>query len=226
MYDIQTEGTYGTTEFSLYLSHQGQRISIWNDIPLQLSESLYHFVCEVPKGTRQKMEVQTHLTFHPIKQDLIEGQLRHYRYGDMICNYGAMPQTWEDPDHISPHTGSPGDNDPLDLVEIGDDSLPLGSVSTVKVLGVLGMIDSGETDWKIIGVRSNNPLAAQLDDIEDVERVRPGLLDQLREWLRLYKVADGKAPNTFAFNEEYRNRDFALGIIQQCHRAWSSLRSL
>ena len=226
MYDIQTEGTYGTTEFSLYLAQQGQRLSIWNDIPLQPSTSLYHFVCEVPKGTRQKMEVQTHLAFHPIKQDLIDGKLRQYRYGSMICNYGAMPQTWEDPDHISPHTGAPGDNDPLDLVEIGDDSLPLGSVSTVKVLGVLGMIDSGETDWKIIGVRTDNPLAAQLNDIEDVERVRPGLLGQLREWLRLYTGADGKAPNTFAFNEEYRDRAFALGIIQQCHRAWSSLREL
>ncbi len=112
------------------------------------------------------------------------------------------------------------------MVEIGNDTLALGSVSTVKVLGVLGMIDSGETDWKIIGVRSNDSLVAQLNDIEDVERVRPGLLGQLREWLRRYKVADGKAPNTFAFDEEYCNRDFALGIIQQCHRAWLSLQAL
>lgn len=226
MYTISTVGAPGTRDFSLYLSHQGERISIWNDIPLQTKESLHHFVCEVPKGTRQKMEVQTHLACHPIKQDLIDGKLRQYRHGDMICNYGAMPQTWEDPSHISPHTGAPGDGDPLDMVEIGGEALPLGSVSSVKVLGVLGLIDNGETDWKIIGVRENDPLAEQLHSIEDVERTQPGLLARLREWLRVYKVADGKPVNTFAFDGEYRGPDFALDIIQQCHQAWMSLLEL
>lgn len=226
MYATESVGEPGTHEFTLYLLREGERISIWNDVPLQPQESLYHFVCEVPKGTRQKMEVQTQLAFHPIKQDLIDGQLRQYRYGDMICNYGAMPQTWEDPSHISPHTGAPGDNDPLDLVEIGSGALPLGSVSVVKVLGVLGLIDGGETDWKIIGVRSDDPLAEQLDDIGDVERAQPGLLARLREWLRQYKVVDGKPPNTFAFQEQYRGRDVAVDIIQQCHQAWRSLHAL
>jgi inorganic pyrophosphatase len=37
----------------------------------------------------------------------------------MMFNYGAFPQTWEDPSHISQDTGKKGDNDPLDVVEIG-----------------------------------------------------------------------------------------------------------
>jgi len=28
-------------------------------------------------------------------------------------------QTWEDPHHVDPHTGQKGDNDPIDVCEIG-----------------------------------------------------------------------------------------------------------
>ena len=31
----------------------------------------------------------------------------------MLFNYGAFPQTWEDPEHVSADTGAKGDNDPL-----------------------------------------------------------------------------------------------------------------
>ena len=42
-----------------------------------------------------------------------------------------------------------GDNDPLDVVEIGTTQLTPGAVVKVKVLGVFAMIDDGETDWKV-----------------------------------------------------------------------------
>jgi hypothetical protein len=58
-------------------------------------------------------------------------------------------QTWEDPAHITPDTGHIGDNDPIDAVEIGTRILRTGSVTKVKVLGCLAMIDDGETDWKV-----------------------------------------------------------------------------
>ncbi len=31
------------------------------------------------------------------------------------------------------------------------------------------MIDDGELDWKVIAIKSDDPLAAQLNDITDVE---------------------------------------------------------
>ena len=61
-------------------------------------------------------------------------------------NYGAFPQTWEDPKNVDQHTGFNGDNDPLDVCEISDIIPPAGSVIQVKVLGILAMIDEGE--WK------------------------------------------------------------------------------
>ena len=42
-----------------------------------------------------------------------------------------------------------GDDDPIDVVEIGSKAISMGSVVEVKPLGVLAMIDDGELDWKV-----------------------------------------------------------------------------
>jgi nucleosome-remodeling factor 38 kDa subunit len=36
-----------------------------------------------------------------------------------IWNYGAIPQTWENPEVLDASTGCKGDNDPIDVMEIG-----------------------------------------------------------------------------------------------------------
>lgn len=40
----------------------------------------------------------------------------HHGY---IWNYGALPQTWEDPNVVDENTKCKGDNDPIDALEIG-----------------------------------------------------------------------------------------------------------
>ena len=50
-----------------------------------------------------------------------------------MFNYGMFPRTWEDPEHINPDAGVGGDNDPLDVVEIGMKQIQTGEVCPVKV---------------------------------------------------------------------------------------------
>jgi len=46
--------------------------------------------------------------------------MMQFKKGDIYFNYGCFPQTWEDPTYIHPDAeGCRGDNDPLDVVEIG-----------------------------------------------------------------------------------------------------------
>ena len=73
-----------------------------------------------------------------------------------------------------PELGCFGDDDPIDVVEIGASALEAGSVTPVKPLGVLAMIDDGELDWKVIAVATSDPLASKLNDIGDVEKECPG----------------------------------------------------
>ena len=38
-----------------------------------------------------------------------------------------------------------------------------GDVKQVKVLGILAMIDEGETDWKVIAIDVNDPMAKDMN---------------------------------------------------------------
>jgi inorganic pyrophosphatase len=43
-----------------------------------------------------------------------------FKKGDIFFNYGCLPQTWEDPTFVHPDAeGCRGDNDPVDVCEIG-----------------------------------------------------------------------------------------------------------
>jgi len=107
--------------------------------------------------------------------DIKKGKLRDY-HGPIFWNYGCLPQTWEDPNVLNPDVNCKGDNDPVDVVEIGSKALPTGTVTKVKVLGILAMIDDGELDWKVIAIDAADPLASSLNDIVDVEKNCPGVV--------------------------------------------------
>lgn len=81
-----------------------------------------------------------------------------------------------------------GDDDPIDVVEIGSTALVSGSVTPVKALGVLAMIDDGELDWKVVAIAASDPMASELNDVADIEAKMPGTLSGIREWFRWYKV--------------------------------------
>ncbi len=77
------------------------------------------------------MEVSTKEQFNPIAQDIKKGKLRDY-HGPIFWNYGCFPQTWENPNIIHPEIKCKGDNDPLDVVEIGSAVIQSGSIVPVR----------------------------------------------------------------------------------------------
>jgi inorganic pyrophosphatase len=164
------------------------------------AQLLFSYINEIPKGARPKMEIATKEAGNPIKQDVKKGALRRFTYGDLPFNYGCLPQTWENPLEAHHLTKRKGDNDPVDVVELSDAPLAMGSVNAVKVLGVLALLDEEETDWKVLAINADHPLASQLKNAEDVELHFPGKIDAVREWFRNYKTTDGKAVNEFAFD--------------------------
>ena len=150
-YTTATSGEAATESFRLSFNtgDASAVISPWHDIPLRGSSSgTYNAVIEIPKMTKAKMEVATKEPNNPIAQDVKKGKLRDY-HGPIFWNYGCLPQTWEDPNQEHPELKCFGDNDPIDVVEIGSKALAMGTVAEVKPLGVLAMIDDGELDWKV-----------------------------------------------------------------------------
>ncbi|CAE7812986.1 PPA6 [Symbiodinium sp. CCMP2592] len=218
-----TEGEVGSRRFRVWFECDGHRLSPWHDVPLRNSDESYNFICEIPKWTRKKYEIATGEIMNPIKQDVKNGVLRDYKWGDMLFNYGAFPQTWEDPKHISTDTGCPGDNDPIDVIELGARQRSVGSIVRVKILGILAMIDDDETDWKVLTIALDDDKAPIVHDLNDVEAHWPGALRSLTDWLRMYKTAEGKKENKFGFAGKPQSAEFAKQVVEETHQAWKKL---
>jgi inorganic pyrophosphatase len=124
-----TVGTPGSDDFRINFSEKGKQISPWHDIPLRSGE-YFNYINEIPKFTKAKMEIATKEEHNPVAQDKKNGKLRDY-HGPIYWNYGCFPQTWEDPNVNHPVVKCKGDNDPLDVVEIGSVALASGTVHEV-----------------------------------------------------------------------------------------------
>lgn len=226
-------GAKNTLDYKLYVkdSESGQIVSPFHDIPLYANpeKTVLNMIVEVPRWTNAKLEISKEEKFNPIIQDTKKGKLRFVRncfpHKGYIHNYGAFPQTWEDPNSVHPDTKAHGDDDPLDVCEIGETVGYTGQVKQVKVLGVMALLDEGETDWKVIVIDVKDPHASKVNDIEDVERHFPGLLRATNEWFRIYKIPDGKPENQFAFSGEAKNKAYANEVIRECAEAWERLEA-
>jgi hypothetical protein len=132
-------GQLNTTGYRVYIRNSvtNQFVSPFHDIPLKQSDNVYNMVVEIPRWSNAKMEISKTDKFNPIVQDVKKGKLRFvnncFPHKGYMWNYGALPQTWEDPSVKDETTGCNGDNDPLDVCEIGSKIHERGSVIGVKV---------------------------------------------------------------------------------------------
>jgi inorganic pyrophosphatase len=224
-YTAVEKGEADSFDYRVFVEEKGKKVSVWHDVPLYAESGNLNFVVEIPKESSAKMEAATDEELTPIKQDTKKGKLRFYPY-NINWNYGMLPQTWEDPAHASKDlAGINGDNDPVDVVEIGSETLSTGSVHEVKPLGILAMIDDGELDWKVIAIKKEDPKASSVNDVEDVEREFPGELEKIRVWFRDYKKPDGKPENKFGFDDQYQNKEYTLDVIKETHELYNKLKS-
>jgi 3'-phosphoadenosine 5'-phosphosulfate synthase len=214
-------GAFGSTSFRLQSAAYD---SFWHDIPLRPSddETIINLITEIPLFMTAKMEVSKEHSNNPIAQDVNkDGTPRYYTYGTPFFNYGLIPQTWEDPNVKSP-TGNGGDNDPIDVMEFGSEPLKMGEVTPCRVLGSLELIDEGETDHKVLCIALTDKDASKIHSMEDLERVKPGTLAKLLDWLKRYKTSDGKGENALA-SDIPKTVAQTTQIIAATHLRWRSL---
>lgn len=199
-------------------------VSPMHDVPLTEVSGIYNMVVETPRFTNAKIEISRDREFNPLLQDRKKDQLRFvanvFPYHGYIHNYGALPQTWEDPSVVDPHTGEAGDNDPLDVCELGGAIGYTGQLKQVKILGCMPLLDEGETDWKVFAIDVRDPLAEVLNDIPDIRKHMPGMLEATARWFQDYKIPDGKPRNKVG---DFLPQSEALTIINSCHSHWKKL---
>jgi 3'-phosphoadenosine 5'-phosphosulfate synthase len=224
VHTTRVEGKFGSQSFRL--SHR-EYDSLWHDVFLHPqrqsgTDFVVHMITEIPMYMTAKMEIQKELPGNPIAQDTnSDSSPRYYTYGTPFFNYGLLPQTWEDP-NLKSAQGYGGDNDPLDVIELGSQPLPMGSIQPCRVLGSFELIDEGETDHKILCISLSDPDASSIFTLADLERKKPQHLNNLRDWLKRYKTSDGKGENKLA-SEVPRTALEAKEVIMETHDRWKAL---
>lgn len=229
-FGVKEYGQEYTKDYRVYVTQDSKVISPFHDIPAYPEPENFrvvHVVNEIPRFTNAKREINKEEKMNPIKQDVKNGKVRFvtnlFPQKGYLWNYGAIPQTWESNTEKDAWAKCKGDNDPIDAIEIGEAVLPTGKVYTAKILGAIAMIDSGECDWKVVVISTEDPLYEKLHGIQDVEEHMPGLLRETTEWFRNYKVPSGSDPNKFALNEEYLDAGEAAEVVLSTHKHWEGL---
>lgn len=168
----------------------------WHDLPLgRGAPRVVDAFIEIPKGGRVKYEV-----------DKDSGLLRASRvlYGAIHypANYGFIPQTLDD------------DGDALDILVLAQDEILPGSIVSARVIGVMPMKDSGDTDDKIISVMVGDPAFEVVRTLDDL---LPFRMNEIMRFFGDYKALEEKEVRVAAPN----GLDEAVKVVERCAQAYT-----
>ena len=121
-------------------------------------------------------------------------------------NYGSVPNTLDD------------DGDPLDAIVIGNESWFPGCIVSVRVLGLMPMIDDDEEDSKLICIIDSDP---RLSDIKSIGEVSPHILAEIINFFESYKKLENKKVKV----GKIKGENDAKKAIQRCTKLYQKQQS-
>lgn len=146
-------------------------------------------VVEISKDTNAKYEYDEDLHIFRLDRCLLSSM-------NYPCSYGFIPSTHCD------------DGDALDMVIYNTTPILTGTVVTCRVIGVLDMTDSGQKDYKVVGVPIYNPNAYQ-----DISEIDPMFLKVTRNFFQYYKELEHKKVDI----GDWMDAAAARAIVEQSH---------
>jgi inorganic pyrophosphatase len=144
----------------------------------QPREGSIHVVIEIPRGSRNKYEID-HETGH------IFLDRRLFTATTYPADYGFIPDTLAD------------DGDPLDALVLLEDPTFPGIWVEAKPVGVMWMQDEAGGDAKILCVPPTEPRWKGVEDLRDLPEE---LLEEIKHFFDVYKALEpGKSSTTMGF---------------------------
>lgn len=125
---------------------------------------------EVPKGSLNKYEIDK-------ESGLIKLDRANYSAAAFPVEYGFVPQTlWDD-------------GDALDVIILATFPIPTGILVEVRPVAVMEMIDTGESDYKVIAVPVNDK---RWEDVQDLGDINKHTIKEIQHFFETYKALKGK----------------------------------
>lgn len=162
----------------------------WHDLSIgENAPEVVNGVIEIPTRSRAKYELDKESGMLILDRVL-------YSSINYPANYGFIPRTYCE------------DKDPLDILVYSQiEIVPMCIVSS-RVIGVMRMMDGGESDDKIIAVAENDMSVAHVNDIAELP---PHSLREITSFFEDYK----KLENKEVIVEEMLGREEAIKIVEQ-----------
>ena len=146
-------------------------------------------IIEIPKNSRAKYELDKESGLLMLDRVL-------YSSINYPSNYGFIPQTYCD------------DGDPLDILVLSQiDIVPMCLVET-RPIGVMRMLDEGESDDKIISVAVHDMSVGHLNDVSELPAHS---FKELRSFFEDYKKLEHKE----VIVEDFQGAEVARQVIEQ-----------
>ncbi len=162
----------------------------WHDVQIGAeAPEVCNAVIEIPIGSTVKYELDK--TTGLLKVDRVLYSAVHYP-----ANYGFIPRTYCD------------DNDPLDVLVLGQVQVVPLCIIRAKTIGVMQMIDQNEEDDKIIAVHADDPEYLHYRDISELPEHR---LKAVQRFFEDYKALENKQVKV----ERFMGRFDACNIIEK-----------
>lgn len=155
----------------------------------------FNVVIEISKGSQDKYEYDEKLDVIKLDRVLYGAQ----RYPE---NYGFIPET------------RALDGDHADALVFSTNPLMPGTVVTARAIGFMEMVDSGDTDNKIIAVPTEDPRFADIASLEDLP---VHALKEIQNFFETYKVLQGKKVEIKGFS----GKDKAIQELENTRKAYS-----
>ena len=127
-------------------------MNLWHDIPLgENPTEAFNCIVEISKGSHNKYEIDK-------KSGVIALDRANYNAAPYPFDYAFAPQTlWED-------------GDALDVVLLTTYPINIGVMVEVRPIAIMNMIDSGESDAKIIAVPTSDKRFDHIHDLKDLNK--------------------------------------------------------
>ncbi len=144
-------------------------MNLWHDIPPGTPEEI-NTIIEIGRGSNNKYEIDK-------ETGLIKLDRANYSAAAYPFDYGFVPQTlWHD-------------GDPLDIVLLTTYPLQPGILVSARPVAVIEMIDSGESDYKIIAVPTED---LRWNDVQDLADLNQHTVKEIKHFFETYKELKGK----------------------------------
>ncbi len=153
-------------------------------------------IIEINKGSKNKYEIDKETGLIALDRAMHTSQ-------DYPYDYGFVPQTlWDD-------------GDPLDVVVLTTYPLAPGILVKVRPVGMMDMVDDGESDVKIIAVPVSDPRWREVKNLEDVNK---HTIKEMEHFFSTYK----KLQNKEVLIKSFENKDKAVEAFNKAIKQYNS----